>query len=192
MSSLLFTKAGAHRLGNLDVLNRHAGEIAGIWHSHRDLDGFSPADQMQIAAGDWPHAVYNLATDRFWQCEPGVAAPYVGRPFVYGIYDCATLVEDWLAAERGLRFPAVERGVYGEWTKSTFDAFDRLAGQVGVEVTTPAAGDIICLGENNRTDHIGILLEDGRLLHHPAGHSSRISPYGRPYRRITLRVVRPQ
>ena len=71
--------------------------IKGVWHTHLELDSFSPTDQMVMASDTLPWAVYCLRTDRFHQCDPTAKAPLLGRPFCFGVYDCYSLVSDKLA-----------------------------------------------------------------------------------------------
>src|SRR6056300_1423110 len=44
--------------------------IKGVWHSHLELDAFSPLDQQVMAADTLPWAVYCLSTDGFVQADP--------------------------------------------------------------------------------------------------------------------------
>jgi len=46
---------------------------------------------------EWPSGRHRLHLPSNWE----TAAPYEGRPYVLGQYDCYTIVRDWMARERG-------------------------------------------------------------------------------------------
>lgn len=169
--------------------------IKGVWHTHLELDSFSPTDQMVMASDTLPWAVYCLRTDRFHQCDPIATAPLLGRPFCFGVYDCYSLVSDKLA-ELGVTLPEWPRGDYGEWNTPAFSPFDTEANAVGRRVTDGiyAEGDILLmnLGDHQgHTDHVGVFMSDRTFLHHPADKQSRIDTYGSWWKRKTRLVLRP-
>lgn len=168
--------------------------IKGVWHSHLQLDGFSEFDQQVIASDPMPWAVYCLAKDHFTECNPHTVAPLIGRPYVFGVYDCYSVVSDKLA-EMGVELPEWPRSFYGEWNTPEFVPFDEQALVVGREVTgTPGAGDILLfnLGDHpGHTDHIGVLLDGRRFLHHPSGRASRVDRFGSWWKRKLRMIVRP-
>lgn len=169
--------------------------IAGIWHSHLDLCAFSPKDQEVLVADPMPWAIYCLANGQFVQCNPGAPAPFLGRPFVYGIYDCYSLVSDMLQ-EMGVQMPSWSRGFYGEWNEPLFAPFDTEASSVGMPVSIgeQRRGDILLfnLGDHQgHTDHVGVFLDDKQFLHHPAERRSRVDSFGGWWSRRLRMVVRP-
>ena len=92
--------------------------IRGVWHSHIDLDGFSPLDQQVLSQDTLPWAVYCHRTGTFTQCDPDSIAPLIGRPFCFGVYDCYSLVSDFLS-EKGVALPSWPRGKWGSGTPQT-------------------------------------------------------------------------
>lgn len=169
--------------------------VRGVWHTHLELDGFSPLDQQVMSADDLPWAVYCLSSGKFHQCEPGVVAPLVGRPFCFGVYDCYSLVSDKLA-EMGIQLPSWPRGNYGEWNTPLFRPFDEEAWSVGAPVKDGlyTEGDILLmnLGDHpGHTDHVGVFISPDRFLHHPADHQSRVDRFGSWWKRRTRLVIRP-
>lgn len=178
-----------------DYVSHEAHGICGVWHSHRELEGFSPLDQQVIAADPMPWAIYCLASGQFVECDPGAPAPLVGRPFVYGIYDCYSLVSDMLL-ELGASMPPWPRGRYGEWNQPGFLPFDQAAAQVGIPVPPgeQRRGDIVLLNlgdYSGHTDHIGVFMDHSRFLHHPAERLSRVDRFGSWWVRRLRLVVRP-
>lgn len=168
--------------------------IKGIWHSHRTLNEFSPFDQQVIAADPMPWAVYCIAKDNFIECNPQTVAPLLGRPYVYGVYDCYSVVADKLAA-LGVKLPFWERGTYGEWNTPDFLPFDEQATTVGRPVKDDyQPGDILLfnLGDfTEHTDHIGVFVTNSTFLHHPVSHASRVDRFGSWWKRKLRMVVRP-
>jgi len=169
--------------------------IKGVWHSHLELDAFSPLDQQVMAQDTLPWSVYCLRTNNFIQADPDGIAPLVGRPFCFGVYDCYSLVSDKLA-ELGVQLPAWPRGRYGEWNTPEFQPFDEQWKHVGRPVTDGLyqEGDIFLmnLGDyQGHTDHVGVFVSHDRFLHHPAERQSRIDRFGSWWKRKTRLILRP-
>ena len=169
--------------------------IKGVWHSHLELDAFSPLDQQVMAADTLPWAVYCLRTDNFIQADPDGMAPLLGRPFCFGVYDCYSLVSDKLS-ELGVQLPAWPRGPWGEWNTSEFRPFDEQWANVGKAVTDGIyqAGDILLLNlgdHKGHTDHVGVFIDDRRFMHHPAEKLSRLQTFGKHWERYLNLVIRP-
>lgn len=189
-------KAEQFRIAPLDYAkwDEEVG-IKGVWHSHIELDGFSPLDQQVLSKDILPWAVYCLRTGQFHQCEPEAAAPLLGRPFVFGVYDCYSLVSDKLK-QLGVELPIWPRGEWGEWNTPGFFPFDQQADGVGSPVTNRSyqEGDILLmnLGDyGGHSDHVGVFVDHHRFLHHPAGHVSRVDRFGSWWERRTRLVLRP-
>lgn len=170
--------------------------IAGVWHSHLSDPEFSPTDQNVLRADDLPWAIYCLATDTFSQVNPGAPAPLLNRPFVYGVYDCYSLVCDYLS-ELGVNMPAWGRGPWGEWNKPDFVPFDNEARNQGPEVVDEIyqAGDLIFfnLGDyENHIDHIAVFNSPTTFIHHLSQKKSRIERFSSYWKAHVKCVIRPQ
>ena len=177
------------------IFAEHEEHIKGIWHSHLELSGFSPLDQQVISSDVLPWAVYCLRDDSWHECDPTTVAPLQGRPFVFGTYDCYSLVSDTLA-QLGVVLPAWKRGQYGEWNKPGFRPFDVEWRKYGKPVTNKKyqQGDILLmnLGDHTgHTDHVGVMVDSRHFLHHPADAVSRIQTLGSYWERRLNWVVRP-
>jgi proteasome lid subunit RPN8/RPN11 len=174
---------------------QHEEQIVGIWHSHLTLAGFSPLDQQVMSADILPWAVYCMADDSFHQCEPEAAAPLEGRPFVFGVYDCYSLITDKLA-ELQVKLPAWPRGDWGEWNTPAFRPFDEQWSAIGRPVFDGKyqEGDLLLmnLGDHvGHTDHVGVFLNHREFLHHPANHLSRRQIFGSYWNKRLNWVIRP-
>lgn len=182
-------------IGPSDYLHADIAGIEGVWHTHLELDGFSPLDQQVLAGDSLPWAVYCLKSGKFHQCNPNAPAPLLGRPFCFGVYDCYSLVTDKLA-ELGVQLPQWPRGLYGEWNQPLFKPFDDEALNVGSPVLDELyqEGDILLmnLGDHpGHTDHVGVFVDHQRFLHHPAEKESRVDRFGSWWKRKTRLVLRP-
>ena len=170
-------------------------DILGVWHSHLDLAGFSQLDQQVMSSDVLPWAVYCLGDDSFHECDPTTVAPFEGRPFVFGVYDCYSLITDYLKGE-GVTLPEWPRGSWGEWNTPNFSPFDDEWKNFGKLVTCGAyqAGDMLLLNLGdypNHTDHVGVFVNSKQFLHHPAQGVSRLQTFGGYWKRRLNWVVRP-
>jgi len=135
----------------------------------------SPANSsvpVPVVEVEWPSGRHQLLLPTRW--DPG-GAPYEGRPYQLGRFDCYSLVRDWMARERGIVMEPLT------------DSPARLANQMltdGAFVTNPEidrwervvipqAGDGILFAMTQDDDHTpgavnhaGVYLGDGRFLHH--------------------------
>lgn len=169
--------------------------IAGVWHSHLELAGFSELDQQVLSADVLPWAVYCLMDDSFHECNPQTIAPFEGRPFVFGVYDCYSLISDYLKGE-GVNLPSWARGSWGEWNTPGFTPFDDEWKKHGKLVANNRyqAGDILLLNlgdYSSHTDHVGVFINSNQFLHHPAQGVSRLQTFGSYWKRRLNSVIRP-
>ena len=178
-----------------ELFAEHEEHIKGIWHTHLELAGFSQLDQQVISADVLPWAVYCLRNDSWHECDPTTVAPFQGRPFVFGCYDCYSLVSDKLAT-MGVTLPDWKRGRWGEWNTPQFNPFDLEWKNYGKPVMNRRyqAGDILLmtLGDYpGHSDHVGVMTDHKHFLHHPSNGISRSATLGSYYERRLNWVVRP-
>lgn len=174
---------------------RYDEDIVGVWHSHLELAGFSQLDQQVLQSDVLPWAVYCLRDDSFHECDPVTTAPFEGRPFVFGVYDCYSLISDYLKG-KGVELPEWVRGNWGEWNTPTFSPFDDEWSKIGKPVKTKdyQPGDILLmnLGDYpNHTDHVGVFINSTQFLHHPSQGLSRVQTFGGYWKRRLNWVIRP-
>lgn len=170
-------------------------EILGIWHSHLELPGFSELDQQVLASDDLPWAVYCLADNSWHECDPRNTAPFEGRPFVFGVYDCYSLVSDYLRS-KSVDLPDWPRGIWGEWNTPLFSPFDDELPNYGKPVPCGSHqdGDIMLMNLGDfpsHTDHLGVFVNDKQFLHHFAGRVSRVQNFGGYWERRLNCIIRP-
>lgn len=170
------------------------GGYRGIWHSHLASPEFSPQDQATIVATGDRWAVYDIASDRFVEADPTEAAPFVGRPFVYGLYDCYSLASDYCQSIGRTGLPPWPRGAYGEWMAEDFRPFDEELPKYGELIDKDAPrleGDVLMVSVlGHHSDHVGVWLGRNRWLHHPAEGKSCIATWGSHWQNRLRGVVR--
>lgn len=157
------------------------GEVIAIYHSHCNE---SPAPS---AHGDIPIAekqglpifVVSWPADQWDMYTPtGKKADLIGRPFVFGVQDCLTLLQDYFLQEEGIVIPPFDyeprfwdkgKDLYNENLPKHF---------VKVDATGIRRSDAILMKlEADLPNHIAVYVGDGNMLHHPNGHLSGEHPY---------------
>jgi cell wall-associated NlpC family hydrolase len=144
---------------------------------------------------EWPSGRHRLYLPTSWEA----AAPYEGRPYVLGQYDCYTIVRDWMARERGHEMAMLtdtpERLVNQWLTDGVFVTNPEL--HRWERVIVPQAGDGILFSLSrrdedspNRANHCGVYLGDGRFLHHFPNRASCIQDFDGRWRSWVVSFMR--
>ena len=170
-----------------------AGEIVGIYHSHPNTTADpSPADlSMCEATGvpwhivSWPQAAYRCFA------PSGYSAPLEGRPFVYGVHDCYSLVEDYYREHMGIDLPKLSHGTNGWWNEGQTLYLDNMEAAGFQIVHDLQVGDVILMQfDSSVPHHAAIFLGDDTILHHLDGRLSCKTFYGEYYKKTTHSYVR--
>lgn len=171
------------------------GRITGIWHSH-PMNGAAPSwvDRAMCERTRLPWHVVSAPDGGYELIQPsGWRAPYEGRQYCYGIFDCWELLRDWQHAERGIVLPRLDDAPDGWWHEKDLlpELLSRLrAVQVVGELQR---GDVIlmrCDHESKGADHAAVFLGDGRMLHQLRDQRSQEGLYGGYWQRATVKVLR--
>jgi len=160
----------------------NTGEIKAIVHSHPVTPPFpSEADKLSCEQSKLPWHIVNPKTEQWGYCEPcGYKPPLKGRPWVWGVTDCWSLVRDFYKEEKGIELLDYERPV----TPQEFNdvpLFERYAERTGFKELDPNEtlknGDILLMSiMYNTLNHVAIFL-DGDVLHHLTDRLSCKEPY---------------
>lgn len=163
--------------------------LQAVIHSHPDSNREpSEADtQGQIDTGCiWgiiPCNAQEAYEPLFWG-DFRLETPLIGRKFIYGADDCATLIRAWYWQNRGIKLRDFARPG-GEWWKENEDIYLQRFIEAGFRPITMGEakeGDVV-LGRTHQAtapNHGGIVLDNDLVLHcYREGRPSRREPIGR-------------
>jgi proteasome lid subunit RPN8/RPN11 len=171
------------------------GIIEAIYHSHPSgPDQFSSADIKACKQSNIPWILFNAESGNFLQADPSGNAPYEGRPWVYGVFDCYAILRDFYKREFNVELDDFERGAEMEWERDEWRMFERnWAHQGFIEIDKPEKkGDFLLMQINAPSpNHAGVISEDGwSFYHHLIGRQSEKSVYGGYWAKMTTTVLR--
>jgi proteasome lid subunit RPN8/RPN11 len=173
-------------------------DAAASWHSHIDYGTVSFADINASKALNLPYAIFNCAGTEHFYFDPGQSAGLLGRPWLYGGYDCYSAVRDWYSQEMGVAMGDYERLYEGEWVQRGFTHFeDNFAaeGFVRIPPSVPLErGDVFLMKIKNddACNHVAVLEdpEANQIYQHLVGRKSEVMSYSGYFRDNTAMVVR--
>lgn len=179
------------------------GEIIAVWHTHVNLPPApSDADKASCEMMGMPYLIQSIFLNEdgdksfsdIQLLEPtGFEMPYLERPYVFGVFDCWTLVRDYYKREYGItlsEFPRIDKfwqkgyDLFGEnWAK---EGFAQLIGE------EPKVGDLFLMqtDSSGKINHIGIYIGNEMMLHHAHGRLSRRDIYGGYWLKHTSHHIR--
>lgn len=157
-------------------------DVIGIYHSHPVTSAEpSLADMAGCEASKLPWYIVT-PSGGYRLIEPsGFEAPYLERPYVYGVHDCWSLVRDWYNREWKLDLPDFARPPLpsSDWPVSPYLANFEGCGFVPAPTDEAKLGDMFLLQVGSRvSNHIAVYLGDGTILHHVQGRLSKRDPWG--------------
>lgn len=133
---------------------------------------------------EWPAGRHKLVTPNSWTPD----APYIGRPYQLGTFDCYTLVRDWMRRERGIDMDYLTESadrLVNEWlTDGAFETNSELHKWDRVVNPQPGDGILFAMTTNGpaRANHAGVYLGNGQFLHHFPNRASTVSPLDEQWR----------
>ena len=158
------------------------GEITAVVHSHPTTPPIpSQADRISCEHSKLPWHIVNPKTGEWGECIPeGYVPELLGRPWVWGVTDCWSLVVDWYAQEKNIKLKDYARNM----TPQEFlenPLFEDYAWRTGFRELRSEekleAGDVLLMSIMHPTlNHVAIFLED-MVLHHLADRLSCREPY---------------
>ena len=170
------------------------GEIIAIVHSHPYASAeASEADRVACEASGLPWIIVNPQTGQVVRIDPvGYVAELIGRPFVYGVHDCYSLVLDYYRQEMGIALKHYVRDDRFGWWKEGLDLYmERFAASGFVVTEEPVKGDVILMQiESAVANHIAVYLGDNIMLHHLVNQLSRRDVYGGYWQKHTVKFLR--
>ena len=158
------------------------GEIVGIFHSHPVTPPTpSQADRISCEHSNLPWYIVNPKTEQWAELKPeGYKPELCGRPWVWGVTDCWSLVRDWYKQEKNIELIDYERSITPEEFLEN-PLFERYAEDTGFRELgneePPKVGDVLLMSIMHPSlNHVAIFLGD-MVLHHLADRLSCKEPY---------------
>ena len=158
------------------------GEIIAVVHSHPITPPVpSQADRISCEHSKLPWHIVNPKTEEWGECIPeGYVPDLLGRPWVWGVTDCWSLVRDWYKQEKNIELKDYERNM----TPQEFlddPLFESYAWRTGFRELRNderlEKGDVLLMSIMHPTlNHVAIFLGD-MVLHHLSDRLSCREPY---------------
>lgn len=162
------------------------GEVLAVWHSHPDgVPEPSEPDLAGIETTELPWFISSISKtgDAFSHQGPnlfnptGFQADYVGRPYIFGIYDCYQLVVDYYAREYGIALDPFHNLRLERWWTMGHDFFGaHFESQGFVEITDKdyREGDLLLFAVDSAVpNHVALYVTGDIILHHMITRLSR-------------------
>jgi len=172
------------------------GAIQAVVHSHPEgFGGFSKHDIISCKQSNVPWLLYCTQSNEWHYVDPTGNAPLVGRPWVYGIYDCYGILKDYFHQTFAIELDDFPRGEEGEWESPEWRMFEKNFAEQGfVPVDKPGkAGDFILMQlQAPFPNHAAVLSkpEQNVFYHHLMGRLSEENVYGGYWQKCTSQVLR--
>lgn len=180
------------------------GEVIGVWHTHCDIpETPSDADRAACEASEvtWYILSVRRAEDGAFSFSDvlvlnasGFEMPYLERPYVFGVFDCYSLVSDYYQREFGIHLGAYPH--IDNWSRLGHNFFVDNFAKEGFVVQIdqgPQVGDVFLIqSESTVPNHVAVYLGDEVIMHQGHGRLSRRDIYGGYWLRHTTHHLRHQ
>lgn len=168
-----------------------SGEIIAVWHTHPKNTPPSEFDKVSCEESELPWLIFPFKCEEgqfvygdVLTIEPsGYIAPCLGRPYIYEIFNCFTLVRDYFKQEFGI---AIENHKFPHgWWKTGENHFVDLFEQEGFFQVFDGefkVGDVLLMQtEPGNPGHMAVYVGDDKILHHREKKLSKHDVYGGGY-----------
>lgn len=154
------------------LLNSIPDDAQAVFHSHPGGPFYpSKVDFRQQYAIQKPWAIACFSdrhSDVIWFGDGTEKKPLIGRPFIHGVSDCYSLVEDFYQRIHGISLPHESRE-WEWWAKgdNLYENGFESAGfyEIGAEDVLPGDSFLAQIG-SKVVNHAGVFLGNGLILHH--------------------------
>ena len=168
------------------------GDVVGVIHSHPSAAPTpSTIDRAACDRLGVPWYIFGK-NDEWIKLEPKEEAyELLGRPFVFGVYDCFTILQDYFETLDIIVNPRDYEWEF--WKKGKNLYLENFEEEGFVEVTDGSlqVHDVILMALNSPiTNHAGIYVGRGRMLHHAPSRLSCRDNYNGIWNHITRAIVR--
>lgn len=172
-------------------------KIVGYYHSHPKDNPVGDIDIMVSEKTKLNCIMFNCVTNQFSEYIPkGIFISYLNRPFLYGIFDCLTLIIDYYQNQLNLKVndidhphrinPYLGKDVKAPILKEHFinNGFQ--------EAGTLKKHDVILTKtyQMKTPTHCLVYLGENKILHHPAGQFSLKEEYNNSLKQRAVHILR--
>jgi proteasome lid subunit RPN8/RPN11 len=172
--------------------------IEAIFHSHLYFseDKFSRHDITSCKQINEPWVMYCMPANSWHFMDPTGNAPYLERPWIYGIYDCYGLVKDYYLREFSIELDDYDRGEEFEWKSSEWRMFEKnFKGQGFVEIGDEVMqkGDVLLMQlQADFPNHVGVIHSPSENIfyQHLLDRLSEANIYGGYWQKNTVKILR--
>ncbi len=162
-----------------------------VAHSHPNRSAApSQADKGSCERANVPFLILSYPTGEIQCYSPcGYQPDVIGRPFVYGIFDCLSLVRDFYQVERDVVLDDVQRPAFGWWHQIenlnvTHNHFKHWGFKA---VDSPKHGDVVVMQlQASVPNHVAVFQQGGLILHQTVNNIGRLEQYGNYWRKNTV------
>ena len=149
------------------------GEVIGVIHSH-PVGAATPSDTDKAACEHlgFPYYIYSIQHNHWEQLEPeGWKAPsLIGRKFIWGKYDCWSIISDWYLETKKIKLIDWKRPktIKEHIQKPEFEKALPLGGFKKQEtIKKIEVGDVLLFQSiTGNLDHVALYLGDNMILNH--------------------------
>ena len=173
------------------------GEIIGVVHSH-PLEPAIPSDNDKASCEHLglPWYIYSLLTKDWISFEPSgwKASSLIGRNFVFGVYDCWSIIHDWYKETKNIDLKIWDR------PKKIKDFIENPLFEKGLPITgfkkQPTdddiqVGDVLLFqSTSGNLDHVAVYIGDNMILNHNIRRLSCREPFDLSYQQALRGVYR--
>lgn len=171
------------------------GEVVAIWHSHVEVNNKpSDADRAGCEATQVPWLISSIYKqgEKFHHSAPntfepsGFLMPYLERPYVFGTFDCYSLVVDYYQREYGIHLEHGQDKRIERWWHQGIDFIGDHYAANGFKVVSDDSweeGDVLAFAINSPIpNHVAIYVTGDIILHHMVNRLSRRETCGAYWR----------
>lgn len=175
-------------------------QIVAVYHSHVSRPPLaSPDDKGWSEKSGLPFLIVGMPSGSFGHYIPtGAKLGLEGRPFVFGVWDCLSLWQDYYQQELGITIPSFDydedwwQAKEGRPPQDLYMQHYREGGFRLVDNLQKHDVLLIPISPSKVANHAAIYIGDGQILHHLSGRLSKREPYldGVGYARRVRAIVR--
>ena len=175
----------------------NTGEVIGVIHSH-PVGAATPSDTDRAACEHlgYPYFIYSIEHDHWESFEPtGWKAPsLIGRKFIWGKYDCWSIISDWFLETKKIKLIDWKRPkTLKDFLKNPeFEKALPLGGFKKQEsIKNLKIGDVLLFQSiTGNLDHAAVFIGDNMILNHNIKALSCREPFDLRYQQALRGVYR--